>query len=89
MYTLAKLDPQAIQPYPSYSWQHQYATWHDLVTDLARRERYANECFYGLGSHILRNGEIIGNCRTFGQLFDTPTRRVTLAQFLAAVADAA
>lgn len=88
-YTLAKLDVTARTP-ACYAWSHEYDNWADLVADLAWREREANECFYGRGSHILRDGEMIGNVTLFagGDLNDVSTGRVTLAQFRAAAAAA-
>jgi len=82
MYKLAKLDVYAIQPNPCYAWEHESDTWAEFVADLAYRDRSANECFHGLGSHVLRDNTIIGNVQAFDQI-DKPIRQVTLTEFLA------
>lgn len=88
MYTVKKLSVTSrhADGTPVYDYEFNYPSWTVLVVDLHYRSRHTNEIFVGRGSHIFCDGEVIGHTGTFDRI-EGPINRVSLAQFLAQVAE--
>lgn len=46
---------------PVYDYTLEYATWKELVADMAYRDKYANVIYLGRGGHIYREGVLIAS----------------------------
>ncbi len=86
MYTLAKLDVTAFQGEGNwvYECEWEFSTWSELMADIARRGEYANAVFFGRGSHILQDREVLGSLADLDRI-EKPYRQITRAEFLAHV----